>query len=551
VTSLRDVAPSVGPLGSVQRQVAAPPADPGIGSTPASASPPVRDAPTLGHLDHHSHDHDQHHDDDQQGSASVQRTEPATPLPSFAPAAPSDLGRSGRPESLPVAHSLPAAAPIGRSPGAGQDPLPTLPVQRADVGQAAGPGPEIGQGSPPVEAIDQLRPAAPGTDEPGTDAPAIAPLLGGRPAPLGPLAATTPVAAQPTSSADAPTAARLAPAVQPPAVQPPAVQRSAASTTPTPPTTPTRSAPLVGSAPPHALDAQAVPITPAQPPDDGPVTVREKSLQRMFEPGAAAVASGAAYADGSGSVIFHPPGVSNPILGSSPTLGSSVLASSSSGSPFGTGHSVQRFAGLPSTSSLIGGANSAANSLVGSARHAAGGYADAARGYADTAKNAGAGYLDSARSTAGGYLDSARNAAGGYPEQALNTAGSSLHPVDLGRARGTATDLADTAHSAVGGAVHDATSAAQGAVSSATDSANSAAGGAAAGGHAASATAGAVTGAAGAAAGAAGATGAAAGALPTDLDELARWLIDPISARLKSELWLDRERAGMVTDLRR
>jgi hypothetical protein len=39
--------------------------------------------------------------------------------------------------------------------------------------------------------------------------------------------------------------------------------------------------------------------------------------------------------------------------------------------------------------------------------------------------------------------------------------------------------------------------------------------------------------------------------LPTDLDELARRLFDPLSARLKSELWLDRERAGMVTDLRR
>ncbi|MEP6980395.1 MAG: hypothetical protein ABJA16_06485, partial [Nakamurella sp.] len=39
--------------------------------------------------------------------------------------------------------------------------------------------------------------------------------------------------------------------------------------------------------------------------------------------------------------------------------------------------------------------------------------------------------------------------------------------------------------------------------------------------------------------------------LPTDLDELARRLFDPLSARLKSELWMDRERAGMVTDLRR
>ena len=65
----------------------------------------------------------------------------------------------------------------------------------------------------------------------------------------------------------------------------------------------------------------------------------------------------------------------------------------------------------------------------------------------------------------------------------------------------------------------------------------------------------AVSGAAGAVAGAVGAVGGAAagaaGALPTDLDELARRLFDPLSARFKSELWLDRERAGMVTDLRR
>jgi hypothetical protein len=35
------------------------------------------------------------------------------------------------------------------------------------------------------------------------------------------------------------------------------------------------------------------------------------------------------------------------------------------------------------------------------------------------------------------------------------------------------------------------------------------------------------------------------------LEELARQLFDPLSARLKSELWIDRERAGMVADLRR
>lgn len=36
-----------------------------------------------------------------------------------------------------------------------------------------------------------------------------------------------------------------------------------------------------------------------------------------------------------------------------------------------------------------------------------------------------------------------------------------------------------------------------------------------------------------------------------DIDDLVRKLFDPLSARLKTELWLDRERAGMVTDLSR
>jgi hypothetical protein len=87
--------------------------------------------------------------------------------------------------------------------------------------------------------------------------------------------------------------------------------------------------------------------------------------------------------------------------------------------------------------------------------------------------------------------------------------------------------------------------AARGAVGQAVDTATDAASGAASG------ISNAVSGAVGAAAGAAGAAAGAADALPTNLDELARRLFDPLSARLKSELWLDRERAGMVTDLRR
>ena len=91
-------------------------------------------------------------------------------------------------------------------------------------------------------------------------------------------------------------------------------------------------------------------------------------------------------------------------------------------------------------------------------------------------------------------------------------------------ARGAAGDVAQTAGGAASGLAADAAGAASGA------------------GAAVSGAVGAVTGAAGAAAGA---------ALPTDLDELARRLFDPLSARLRNELLLDRERAGMITDLRR
>ena len=42
---------------------------------------------------------------------------------------------------------------------------------------------------------------------------------------------------------------------------------------------------------------------------------------------------------------------------------------------------------------------------------------------------------------------------------------------------------------------------------------------------------------------------APAGAPPTDLDEMARRLYEPLSARLRAELWLDRERAGVMSDV--
>lgn len=42
----------------------------------------------------------------------------------------------------------------------------------------------------------------------------------------------------------------------------------------------------------------------------------------------------------------------------------------------------------------------------------------------------------------------------------------------------------------------------------------------------------------------------AAAPAATNVDELARRLYEPLAARLREELWLDRERAGWLTDLR-
>jgi CubicO group peptidase (beta-lactamase class C family) len=84
-------------------------------------------------------------------------------------------------------------------------------------------------------------------------------------------------------------------------------------------------------------------------------------------------------------------------------------------------------------------------------------------------------------------------------------------------------------------------------VSGAVDQARTAAGAAT---DAVGQAAGAATGAATGAAGAAGAAVQAATGAPST-DELVRRLFDPLAARLKAELRLDRERAGFVTDLRR
>jgi hypothetical protein len=364
-----------------------------------------------------------------------------------------------------------------------------------------------------------------------TEALVIAPLLGA--GDRGPAGAATgsdgvPNAPEPTGSA---------PISTPPARSAPAVQRSEISAAgsgsqlsrlpslPSSPLSPSldRSglgAPLTGGGNPLSATHQ--------------VLSQEVPLQRMFDPGAAAIASGAAYSDSPNSVVFRAP-VSS-AMPTSPTLGSSA----------GSAPAVQRF-GLPSASSLMDRAKGAATGYVDSARQTASGYVDTARntagGYLTSATQAAGGYADQARgfadnavSSAGGYLNSARNAAGGVADQAMGAAGGALDS-----AQSAAGGLVDQA----GGAVNNAATAVQGAVGNATDAVGGAIGGLQnAAGNAASGAASAVAGAAGAVAG-------AAGALPTDIDELARRLFDPLSARLKSELWLDRERAGMVTDLRR
>ncbi|MGB4892054.1 MAG: hypothetical protein WBP09_10340, partial [Propionicimonas sp.] len=43
--------------------------------------------------------------------------------------------------------------------------------------------------------------------------------------------------------------------------------------------------------------------------------------------------------------------------------------------------------------------------------------------------------------------------------------------------------------------------------------------------------------------------GEGAGGTAANLDEMARRLYEPLAARLREELWLDRERAGLMSDV--
>ena len=489
------------------------------------------------------------------GTSDTTESSSARPFPSQAPTLGQELTHrdsSPGPTDSVAADSPPADEAETSDPAAGTghpDEL-ILPItaQRslADVELAAS-APAL-----PSSFVDEPRG---GSDIGDTKPPvAVAPLLGG--APESPLTTATPTQAPPVSAQGPRSGAT--------------VQRSAAAGTPT--------VPPGNAGNPHAGIGAPLPAVPMSLGSEL-ITARELSLQRMFAPGAAAITSGAAYSDAPNSVVFRPPGVSPPTAGlpvatvqtlssSNPSMTSPTLGASFGDGRYGAEQAVQRF-GLPSASSLMSGARKAASGVADTARQTVGGYADTARqtvggyadqarGYAETAASKASGYADTARETAGGYLNQARgyadnaaSSAGGYLNSARETAGGVADSAAetasgyLASARSAAGGAADQASGAVG----DAASAAQGAVGGAGEAVSTAAGGAqAAAGDAISGAAGAVAGAVGSVGGAA---AGAAGALPTDLDELARRLFDPLSARLKSELWLDRERAGMVTDLRR
>ena len=421
------------------------------------------------------------------------------PMPMPAPIPMPTWGMADDGAALVLARSAaaqPAQMQPAQTPPAQMQPAHTQPD---DVQRAASPT--------QVLDVDATGAGGSGADEPelSRSVPVIAPLLGASPDIL---------------------YSRIAAAAAPGGPSPaPAVQRalSAADTGPAVPLRRTgagmpavdRAVQRAVSAGPHpTADHNAVPTATSVGPPAGSsarVTVTQMSLQRMFDPGSAAIASGAAYSDGAGSVIFHPPlsagsasyGAPPPVqrfglptLPSAPSIPSMPSLPSAPSLP--NMPSLPIVPALPGTSSIPD-----ASSMISGARSAA--------------EDAG-GYLRTAPPGAGNELAAAEDAVGG---------------------------LAESASSSVGGAIDRATSTAQSAAGGIRDTVGSAASGVTeAAGQAAS-------GVAGLAAGAAGAVAGAAGALPTDLNELARRLFDPLSARLKSELWLDRERAGMVTDLRR
>ena len=317
------------------------------------------------------------------------------------------------------------------------------------------------------------------------------------------------------------------------------------------------------------------------------VTAREMSLQRMFEPGAAAIASGAAYSDGANSVVFRPPTTTVKPDPPSPATDHAddhdragpvhrVTGSVTSSAPMANlpvARSAMAPLPMPSSpptnptlgSSFDGGSDGAAvrpaqwlpsvSSLTNGARNAVG-------GVADTARQTAGSYADTARNTAGGYLNQAparpatrqaRPAATSTRHAARRAAMPILLPAPRAATlhRRAAADRdrhpawptrpvlpSTTRHRPprVRSGVRWTPSATQPAGSrrplatrcrarparSRVRSERSA-----------------------------GPPRVRPERCPPTWTNLARRLFDPLSARFKSELWLDRERAGMVTDLRR
>ena len=133
----------------------------------------------------------------------------------------------------------------------------------------------------------------------------VAPLLGG---PADPSGTGTPSSTGPVPQHSSTASSG---AVSSTAVTGPIVQRTASSAGPV---APAHRSPVTVNRP--RRTAAVCPVDRGA--SDRFVTAREMSLQRMFEPGAAAIASGAAYSDGANSVVFRPP-TTNPPVVDSPT----------------------------------------------------------------------------------------------------------------------------------------------------------------------------------------------------------------------------------------
>ena len=494
------------------------------------------------------------------------------------PSEPSGAEQAG--SGTPVQRAIEASAPVvPRSPDLGATPAgvdlasePAGPAAESGAGEA-GPGPFDEAPAPLVAPTIGVETGAPATS-PGDEAPP-APVTSLPELPLAGAASGSPTGAAPLPSA----------------VAGPLVQRLAADPWPA---VPLMMAPLLGDTSPYR-PTPTHPAVPAAPgvsagpvlaPRSGPSSAAAPAVpavQRFGLPGASSLLDKAK--SGVGGLASQAQGAVGGLRDraggymNQAQQAAGGYMNQAQGAAGGLMNSARGYA--DQAQQAAGGyanqAQQAAGGYLNQAQGAAGGLMDSARGYADRAQDAAGGYLSQAQQAAGGYVNQAQQAAGGYLNQAQGAAGGLADSAAgylrsaqgaasnaVSNGMGSATQAVDSAVGSASSAASGAANQLQGAASGVADQASGAlsqAGGAlgqaasgvtdAVGGAAGSAMH-AATGAIGAAAGAAGAAAAgAAEALPTNLDELARRLFDPLSARLKSELWLDRERAGMVTDLRR